>query len=274
MKTERRHDLETNLLARKLAEYIEQAKPYANTAIIVVGALAVVVVGWVVLRRQAAGQESLAWDDYFLATSDVNINPTKLRETAQKYSESPVAYWANLALADGHLQAGTVALFINKAQAKSSLNDAIAGYRQVVETAGAPQQVLDRARFGLGRAFESLGEVDTARGHYLAVQGTYAPFAKARAESLDRPDTKRFYDWFANAQSSVPPTIGLPGIPGQRPLFDVPSGDTILDSGLLPDFGLGIGDDASTDDASTTDDEAPAADAESPNSEPTPDAPQ
>ena len=278
MKTERRHDLETNLLASKMAESITKVKPYANVATVVVVGLAIVVVGWIFFRRQAKAQEALAWDEYFVATSDVNMNPTLLRETAEKHTGSSVATWANLAWADSHLQSGTTALFFNKTQARNSLNEAITAYRQVVETAGVPQQVLDRARFGLARSFESLGEVETARDHYLTVQGTYAAFAKVRAESLDRPGARRFYDWFANAQPPLPPTSGLPGIPGQRPVFDLPTGDSILDNGLLPGFGMGLGDEASATGDEPSSEEAPAAGEEStsdePSEEPQPDEPQ
>ena len=263
MKTERRHDLETNYLARKLAAGIECIKPYSSVTTVVVVGLIAVVGGWFFLRSQATGREAAAWNEYFLATVNASTDPAKLRETAQHHNGSSVAYWANLALADSQLLAGTEALFSDKTLAKKSLNDALATYRKVVESSGAADPIRERARFGMARSFEAMGDIDKAREHYLTVRGTFASLSKARAEALDRPSSRRFYDWFANAQPPAPPMTGLPGIPGQRPLFDVPSGDDILDSGLLPDSGLGLG-----DDDSAGDDVAPDADGESPDVEP------
>ena len=96
MKTERRHDLETNLLARKLAGWVEHVKPFSNATGVVAIALVVALVGWFFLNSQTANRESVAWDDYFLATLGRPIEPAKLQATAQQHSGSSVAHWANL----------------------------------------------------------------------------------------------------------------------------------------------------------------------------------
>ena len=262
MKTERRHDLETNLLARKMAGWVNQIKPYSNAMGVVAVALVVALVGWFLLSRQSAGRESVAWNDYFFATLGRPIDPAKLQATAQQHSGSPVAHWANLAWADSQLQLGTQALFVNKPQARNNLQQAIDAYR-LLETSSAPQLIRDRASYGLARAFESLGRVDDARRQYMTVQGTFAEMARARADSLDRTEIRQFYDWFANAEPPVPPMTGGLGIPGQRPIFGL-EGDDILDSGLLPGFGLGLEGDSSDTEPPPADPEPPPADTEPP----------
>ena len=109
----------------------------------------------------------------------------------------------------------------------------------------------------------------------MDIEGTFAALAKERAEMLDRSDVRRFYDWFANAEPPVPPITGGLGIPGQRPSFSL-EGDDILNSGLLPGFGLGLEDDSSgtetppadAETPSTDTDETPPTDTESPIGEP------
>ena len=266
MKTERRHDLETNLLARKLAGWVNQIKPYSNATGVVAVALVVVLVGWFFLSRQTAKRESVAWNDYFLVTLDRSIDPAKLQATAQQHSGSSVAHWANLAWADSQLQLGTQALFVNKTQARNHLQQAVDAYR-LLETSSAPELIRERASFGLARVFESLGRVDDARRQYMTVQGTFAGLAKERVDRLDRSEIRQFYDWFAKAEPPLPPMTGEPGTPGLRPSFGL-EGDDILNSGLLPDFGLGLEGDSSSPETPPAGTETPPALDESPSGEP------
>lgn len=288
MKTERRHDLETNLLAQKLAGWIKLVQPYSGAATVVAVAAAVVLVGWFFLGRQAAKADAEAWNAYFLATVDPNADPELLLTTAEKHSGSQVAYWANLTWADKQLLSGTQTLFIDKTRARGSLTTAVEAYR-LLETSGAPELVRQRASFGLARAYESLGQVDLARKQYQKVhdqddQGTFAALAKSRVDALDRPEIQEFYTWFASAEPPLPPMSGGLGIPGQRPLFNL-EGGSFFDTGLLPDFGLGLDDelppadvppaDVPPADVSPADGEEPATDpSEQPKGETQPDQSQ
>ena len=69
MKTERRHDLETNELARYTAEGIEKVKPFSGQlfagALVVIGILILISL-W---GSAAESKEAAAWTDYFLAFS-------------------------------------------------------------------------------------------------------------------------------------------------------------------------------------------------------------
>ena len=235
MKTERRHDLETNLLAQKMAGWIKLVQPYSGAATAVAVAAAVVLVGWFFLRRQAAEADADAWNAYYLATADPNADPELLLTTAEQHSGSEVAYWANLTWADKQLRSGTQTLFMDKTRARGILNAAVDAYR-LLETSSAPELVRQRASFGLARAYESLGQVDNARKQYQKVhdqddQGTFAALAKSRIDALDRPEIRDFYDWFASAEPPLPPMSGGLGIPGQRPLFEL-EGGSFLDSGI------------------------------------------
>ena len=66
MKTERRHELETNQLADSLGHWADAIRPYANS--ILVGILALVVAAAVYrAQRRTAAETAAAWDEYFAA---------------------------------------------------------------------------------------------------------------------------------------------------------------------------------------------------------------
>ena len=64
MKTERRHDLEANSLAIKLANWIELIKPYTNTLLGVAAALVAVTAISSMMNSRSAATEESAWAAY------------------------------------------------------------------------------------------------------------------------------------------------------------------------------------------------------------------
>src|SRR3990172_9256397 len=112
MKTERRHVLETNVLAKELALWIDWVKPYAKFLVGVLLAAAVVFAVVNLVSRQSSRTEAAAWDAYYVATEGSRRNPDELLSVAASYAGTSVEPWAKLAWADGHLRQGSRLLFV------------------------------------------------------------------------------------------------------------------------------------------------------------------
>jgi hypothetical protein len=224
MKTERRHELETNTLARRLAAWIERVKPYGRSFIGLLVALAVVAVGAFLLTRQSKQTEAMAWDAYYLATEGGRPMPDELAMVAESHVGTSVEPWARLAQADAELQVASRTLFVDKAEARRRLNVAIDTYQKLKERRG-DELVRERATFGLARAYESLGRLDAADSEYRDVTGAFADAAESRADLIAKASSKAFYDWFAEAELPRTPLPGDPGVPGTPPDASLPGLD-------------------------------------------------
>ncbi len=221
MKTERRHELQTNQLADTLAHWIDAAKPYSRAGLALVVAVVVGLFAWGYLSAQNTRREADGWTEYFDALNSRDARDS-LSDIAARYPTLPVGQWASLVLADIQLSDGTGRLFAEKADARSELKQATDRYRSVMLESSEPT-ILQRATFGLARAHEALGTLEEARKEYssIAEQWPDSPFAapaKERAKDLEQPNTKKFYDWFAKYEPPRP-VSKEPGIPGVRPDF-------------------------------------------------------
>jgi hypothetical protein len=233
MKTERRHELETNTLAKKLARWIELVKPYSKVfGGVLVAVLVIAVVGMFV-RRQAARAEAAAWDAYYQATEGGRPSLDELLAVADEHRNTSVEPWARIAWADSQLQVGARLLFHDRSMAQQFLSRAIDAYLELKTDAGN-DLIRQRAIYGLARANETLSHLDRAHQEYAEVGGAFAEAAKARATLIEEKPSKEFYDWFAQAKmpQAVQPTD--PGIPGQRPAFSVEGLDEAAATGTAP----------------------------------------
>jgi hypothetical protein len=220
MKTERRHELQTNVLADRIAKSADTIRPYGKTilGVVLLLLLAVVVLSfWNSQKRQKTVD---GWDQFFTALS--SGDESALEETASEYGGTSVASWAKLVEADITLSEATAQLFTDKVDAQQKLKAAVDSYQSLRD---AGNEVIEqRAAYGLAQAHESLGDLAKARDEYEAVvkrwpNSPYARVAKQRAAHLDKQNTKEFYDWFAKYTPSTPASR-LPGTPGVAPNFD------------------------------------------------------
>jgi hypothetical protein len=222
MKTERRHELQTNVLADSLARWIESAKPYSRAALAIVIAVAAAVFAWGYYSSQATRRQADGWDQFYDA---MNARDPRegLSDVVETYAGTPVAQWARVVLADIELDEGTNRQFVDKAGGREQLKKTIEDYLAVLSE-GGPPMLLQRATFGLARAREALGEkLAVARKEYESIatnwpDSPFAAAATARAKDLERLDTKNFYDWFVRYEPPRP-MAREPGQPGARPDF-------------------------------------------------------
>ena len=235
MKSQRRHELEHNALADWLGNTIAAIRPYQNLILGVVLLLALVqrrvLVVVVSIERPDGGCVRCAlWEA--LDKGDVNA-------IAQVYANFPnaeIGQYAGVIAADLLLDSGCNTRFSNKATANLQLGNAARQYQAVFAQSRDPM-IRERAKFGLGRARETLNELDEAKKAYEEVlagwpNGAYAAAARNRLSDLKRQSISDMYDRFAKFDPK-PAFSEEPGIPGKGPEFDpnsIPKEGPVFDS--------------------------------------------
>jgi hypothetical protein len=224
MKSQRRHDLEKNLLAERLTDWGDRLRPYSKVITATAVAALVVVIVWLVASRYAAAQRQRAWDVYTYAMNSADPDWDALREAAEEHAGTPMGDMAGITWADAELRLATENYFADEDQAQKHLKNAITAYRRLIDKAD-DATIANRARLGMGRALETEGKAKEAIEFYAAVEGPFAAFAKERAEQLRSAATQEAIQWLATAEvPDIQPPLG-PGTPGLRPPF----GDMNLD---------------------------------------------
>ena len=226
MKTERRHQLETNTLAEKLSRLLQRVQPYSTAIVGAVVAVVLIALTYNYLSSQAEAKAAEGWNRLLNVTmSGVDV-AGQLESLADEYDGTPAGYWARLRLADIQLGQGIEQLFRDRAAANDSLHMAAENYQHVADQV-TESLLLQRAWLGLGEAYESLDRLDEARGYYQRMierfpEATLAKLAQQRIDALEHPSIKEFYDWFAqqSAGSNIqdePSRSDLESLPDEPP---------------------------------------------------------
>lgn len=238
MKSERRHELEKNELADRLATGIESTKsfmPAVLGGLILVGIAAVV---WGVYSSYSKQQASVAWTDFYF-----NLNagdPDSFVDLADDYPSSAAAGWARQVAADNYLQRGIADLYRDKKSGQELLGKAIKEFEVVDRTASTPE-LRAKAALGLAQAHESLGDTDKAAGYYQqvaksATQPGIIAEANQRLAFLASDSGKEFYAWFKTQDPKPDAPISLPSdmlTPPTSP--DLQFGPTDTEANSSPD---------------------------------------
>jgi hypothetical protein len=232
MKTARRHELQTNELAARLARGIEAAKPYSRMA--VGGLVLVVVLGLALAVSSGRSQARVAEGWQRLLEAQSFNDAARLEVVASEFAGTPAAVAALVELGNRELGEGAGRLLTEKAEAKASLRKAVEHFAAAAAAASEPQQ-QQAALYGQARAQESLGDLDKAVANYQTAvsvnpAGALAAAAQARLKDLQSIGTKRFYDNLAKYEPKKS-FLDEPGLPGTRPA------DRLDDQGGLQPFG-------------------------------------
>lgn len=241
MKTERRHELEQNELADRLAQAMDSVGPYSKHIVISIVALLAVIIGWRLYATSIKSRDEAAWSAYFealnfrdLDTGGQKLKVSKLKEVLDKrdYSGTPAMAWTRLALADVLLDEGIDQLFnVSRPEGEDNIAAAKKNYEKLLKEeipkldARNARLIKERATIGLAKAQESLGDVDDAKKTYEQAEkdfplSAYKGYAKERATELAKPAAAEFYDWFRQQEPKRATMPGGPGTPGQRPSFE------------------------------------------------------
>jgi hypothetical protein len=224
MKSDRRHELQTNELANWLGRQYERHQ--GNLPTILWGVLAVValVVLFGVWTSRSTRSAAGAWEEFYeIGNADAKVRSKRLRELADKYPNTEIALWARLDLADQLCYDGHSKLDIDREIAKMNLREAQQNYTLVLENGKALPEMKRRAAMAEAKCWELLGEREKAIESYRSVakqfSNTYpdlAADAASRASELEQPEAADFYKWLAEY---TPPTGKLPELPGMNSLF-------------------------------------------------------
>ncbi|MDX1927685.1 MAG: hypothetical protein SFV81_14280 [Pirellulaceae bacterium] len=208
MKSERRHDLQSNELAHSLGSGIEKVQPFAQYIVGGVVIAALLAVGWGVYTSFAKKNAAAAWTEYYftLNTGDAE----SFKAIAADHPGSAAAIWAEQTAGDEYLADGIDALYKDRGQGVELLKKAIDSY-ETVKNKSQNAELRTRAELGLAQAYESLGEIDKAKTLYQQVisaglQPAITTVATNRVEFLNSQAGKDFYAWF----DKLKPTPALP----------------------------------------------------------------
>ncbi len=226
MKTERRHELQTNDLALRLQHFLEGVKPYATSiSLAVVGLLAVVLIA-VFMIRQNARESAESWEDFLYA---MQLNPQvllrepeemdDLKKNAQQFSGSQMLQWFDVTWADFNVKQATDIYLSDRDRAEEVLKEAKNAYKSVLQQ-DPSEDLRNRAHLGLARVHEMQNEIDEAIKQYNSVGGAFARIAKQRAEDLADEGVRQTIAWLSTAELTIPATPPGGGIPGLTPPFD------------------------------------------------------
>ena len=214
MKSERRHDLETN----ELVIWLEKFKPYVGQATAVVAVLVAAMAISTIWSNDNKVKEQAAWDAFAMASNTTDPELMGLLSVADdaKYAGTSMPEWANVTWADRQLQLAGQAYLADRDAAFSRL-EKIEGIYQTLSKDSGDRTVRNRALYGLARVYELQNKLDEAKSTYASVQGDLATLATQRAERLDMPEVQEVCAWLATAELPKRATTGGPGV---KPSFD------------------------------------------------------
>jgi len=249
MKSERRHELETNELADWIGGLIAKIKPYQNAilGVVLLGAVAGAVYAW--MSRQSAAESGAAWDELYSVMLSGTSNPADFDAVATSHPGTTTAHWATVLSGEVRLARGCNELFTRKDLGREELKKAEERFLAVLEK--CPIDTLrERATFGLAQTHEAQGDLGKAveswsspalkdsgqkpdRGYRGVMNlwpgGTFANMAQKRVDDLETPSTKAFYGYFAKwkPKSPLDDESASPGVrpptdlvlPDERPLY-------------------------------------------------------
>ena len=209
MKAERRHELQTNVLADWLAQKIEIVKPYGRLIVGAMGVLFVLAGVWSYMANRQFLQEAVAWQEFYAAVE--RQNESQLLEVAQRYDGTEAGLWASYRLADMTYNQGARELFDDRKEANELLLTAQSKYEDVVSQAKKPF-LKQRAIFGLAQSLEARNDLKNAKRWYdeLAESWPDSALGNHASQAAQRlRNQESFYDWFSDQQPK--PAVSLTG---------------------------------------------------------------
>jgi hypothetical protein len=267
MKSERRHELQHNMLADWLAETIDAIRPYTYAVVGVALVIVASVIFVIAYRAHNAEQLAEAWDGMPgpvsgaqgqfqpLVPPSLMMSTKPLEEVITNFPDTSAAQWASLFVAERYLIEGSTQAARDDSGKKlymQALTEALKKYEAILKTDGLSQWIIERAMFGKARTQEQMANVDAALTSYQDLVRDYPKsgfkeLADQRIEDLQVPDVKQFYDLYRTSapKKSSPAKeikelgseLGLPSNPPEEkglPAIPVPSTSLPSTSGAAP----------------------------------------
>lgn len=264
MKTKRRHELQTNVLADWMGKQIEVLRPHSQAIALGAVALVAVIAGVIALGQIFSSPESGGWPEYFGAFAE--RDPEKLAEVASAEGvDDRAANWALLTAAELQMSEGAQLLYENHDDGAKKLEEAKDKLDELAKRAPSDPYLKQRSQFVLGQIYESLAaartkgaasNLDKARKHYEQAKEVApdTPLGKSAGDALARlKDEKEVTELLTAFAKHEPPQRTGAGDLTQPPSRSGVSADNPpLGEGDLPSRpdlsfpGLGLGTETTT----------------------------
>lgn len=202
MKSEERHELETNVLAKYLVEFGQKYGKYGSHALFAVIALLAVVAIWRISSSAMRAGATQAWDSVAGAMAQFPPNVETLTATSETYAGKTAGDAAGLGVADMKLAEATLGFFSNKAEAMEKIGEAKEIYESLAKST-KNDLIRNRAKFGAARVKEIEGDIPGAIAAYGDVGGILAQMAKLRAEDLEALGVESYAAWLRDAEGTA-----------------------------------------------------------------------
>ncbi len=200
---------------------------HAKTIVITVVVVIAVLIVAVVVSNTSHEKNTASWDAFAAAQSAEDY-----ANVAVDHAGTQVALWARLNEAESLFREAVRLQFMDRAAATGQMKKAGEAFDFVLAKADLPIEARERALLGHARLLEAQAgteeEVAAAIAAYREFQKAfpespvYGSSVKARIESLESEESRKFYAWFAK-QTPKPedfkkPDDGMPsGFPGGLP---------------------------------------------------------
>ncbi|MBA3485282.1 MAG: hypothetical protein H0T51_26090 [Pirellulales bacterium] len=227
MKTERRHELEANTLAKGINTWGEKARPYTSAFLLAAAALLGVYIIASLWNSYQATRDRAAWDDYQLAVFQGDVEQRALHRLAvsEDHEGTEMQEWAMVGWADRQLLRASQLYLTSREEAIERLTEISGIYEQFAETASNPE-IRNRARLGLARVSEMKNDLKEARAQYARVEGALSDIAAQRIKDLEPKQVEETAAWLATVTLPKPTPPTGPGTPGARPGFEATAPST------------------------------------------------
>lgn len=230
MKSEHRHDLQTNDLSKLLVQAEPFMEQYGVKILVAAGTAFVLFIGYLVWSSSQTSSEAEGWTRLAACTSTADFE-----NVVEDFSGTRVADWALIHAAESHLQSGIRNSFSDRSAGARDLEDAKEQFQKLLDSSSTLPEIRERALFGMARTEESTsnGDLNNAIELYKKLIQEYPnsvfrklaeqrvkPVKGEKVAVLDQADTKSFYKWF-HAQDPKPGDRQRPGfnmpMPGMSP---------------------------------------------------------
>jgi hypothetical protein len=200
MKSEHRHELQTNELGKfteKLGSFLEVHGNRLMIGICVVSLVASGIIYWV---RTTRNTDAAAWRE--LSSAIAANKADDFKDVWNAHRGTPAGLWARLREGESRLSLGVQRLFDNLEAGTTDVQKARDAFKNVIDDRKSPTEARERALIGLGRALESLSEPTDAVKAYKSLlseypSSIYKTDAEERIAVLEKGSGQEFYAWFA-----------------------------------------------------------------------------
>lgn len=215
MKSEHRHELQTNELGKVVDSMGGVFERYGNQIMIAVCAVSIVASGIIYWVRRSHAQEANAWTALSAASG-----AEEFADVADRYKSSTAAPWARLTAAESRLTSAIQLMFTDREAALLELKGTadrpkcLENLQALSEDRRIPGEIRERALFSLARCQETISD-----GNEAAAIKTYETLLSEFPETVYKGDAEKsiaelrsgsaqeFYAWFAkqNPKPAPPP---------------------------------------------------------------------